>query len=85
MAQVKKGQGKQKVKQSQENGNRFDVIQDIDGNPQSPADFDKEPHGDDELYFQPAENASEVSLESLPINFMIYFAFLYFFSQLSAC
>ncbi|KAE8446440.1 hypothetical protein EG329_012045 [Mollisiaceae sp. DMI_Dod_QoI] len=59
MAQVKKGQGKQKVKQSQENGNRFDVIQDIDGNPQSPADFDKEPHGDDELYFQPAENASE--------------------------
>jgi hypothetical protein len=40
--------------------NTYEVIAGIDGNPNSPAEFDESPHGDDELFFKADDDATEV-------------------------
>jgi hypothetical protein len=40
--------------------NAFAVIAEMDGNPNSPEEFDRSPHDDDELFFKADENATEV-------------------------
>jgi hypothetical protein len=45
--------------------NTYEVIADMDGNPNTPAEFDDSPHDDEELFFKADENATQVSTNSL--------------------
>jgi hypothetical protein len=40
--------------------NTYEVIAGMDGNPNSPAEFDESPHDDKELFFKADEDATEV-------------------------
>lgn len=67
MAKSKATGGKAKAKAAVHpppGGNQYGVLLGMDGNPSSPAEFDQTNHSDAEMYFNPSEEATDVSLYS---------------------
>jgi hypothetical protein len=53
--------------------NTYEIIADMDGNPNSPAEFDKSPHDEGELYFKADEGATKVRFLTFSYKQLLFF------------
>lgn len=83
MAKSKATTGKAKAKaaanpSSSSSANQYGILLGMDGNPRTPAEFDQTNHSDVEMYFNPSDEATDVSLYLLFLILIHRFAFIYF-------